>query len=226
MLARITGADNTSVSHMQKIARDLEKKIYDEMEQSKGLIADYGSQLILNGSRCYTHCHSSTVTGIFKEAYDDGKDFSVVVSETRPLFQGLKTAKELSSHGIPTTLIVDSAASVYLKKCDCVLVGADAVSASGDLVNKIGTSTIAHFSAVYGIPFYCAAELYKFDHLTKWGMIEPIEHRNSDEVYKGAKSKLLSIDNLAFDLTPARYISAYVTEKGIIPPQSLLFLTK
>lgn len=225
MLSRVMGHDG-SIKELKDEVKKLEQGIYIEMELSKKMLTDYGSQLIKNGGVYYTHCHSSTVTGIFKEAYDDGKDFKVFASETRPRFQGLKTAKSLAEHGINTTLIVDSAAHLYVRKCDSVFVGADAVTASGDLVNKIGTCAIAQFAEQFHIPFYSAAELYKFDHLTKWGLLEPIEMRDPAEIYKGPKPKALTIENPAFDQTPASLIKAYITERGIIPPQSIMLLTK
>ncbi|MEM0437984.1 MAG: S-methyl-5-thioribose-1-phosphate isomerase [Candidatus Micrarchaeia archaeon] len=225
LVSRITGQEGTVDELKQEVAK-LEQGIYVEMELSKKMLVDYGSQLIKSGGVYYTHCHSSTVVGILKEAYDDSKDFSVIVSETRPRYQGLKTAKALASYGIPTTLIVDSAAHAYVRRADAVLVGADSVSASGDLINKIGTCAIAQFARSHQIPFYSAAELYKFDHLTKWGMLEPIEMRDPKEVYAGPVPKALKIENPAFDLTPAQLITAYITERGIIPPQSIMLLTK
>lgn len=224
ILSRVMSREDSPVGELRALVDALEKDIYKEMAISKQALVDYGSSLIGNGLKYYTHCHSSTVVSIFKEAYDDGKDFSVVVSETRPKYQGVKTAQSLSSHGIPTTLIVDSAARLYLRKCDGVFVGADAVTASGNLINKVGTSTIAHFASQFDVPFYAAAELHKFSHLTKWGQLELIEQRDPAEVYSGKRSKSLTVENPAFDLTPSKYITAYITEKGIIPPQSVMLL--
>ncbi len=226
ILHRVMGLKGEGVDVLKRTVRGLETSIYKEMDLSKQMLVDYGAQLIQDGSVYYTHCHSSTVTAIFKEAFDDGRDFSVIVSETRPRFQGVKTARELAQYGIKTTLVVDSAARLYLKGCAAVFVGADAVTASGDLVNKIGTATIAYFARHFEIPFYPAAELYKFDHLTKWGMSEPIEERDAREIYKGPMYKTLTVKNPAFDLTPAQNITAYITEKGLIPPQSILLLAK
>ncbi len=219
--------EGASVGELKSLVASLQKSIYRDMEKSKTAIVEYGASLLRSGHTYMTHCHSSTVTGIFTEAFDDGKDFSVIACETRPLYQGVRTAKELASHGIPTTLIVDSAAHSFIRHCDAVFVGADAVTASGNLVNKIGTSGIAHFAHSFEIPFYSAAEMHKFDYLTKWGMLEPIEQRSPDEILKESKKmKNLKIANPAFDVTPADYITAYITEKGIIPPQSIMLLAK
>ncbi|MGC8923814.1 MAG: translation initiation factor eIF-2B [Candidatus Micrarchaeia archaeon] len=226
VLSRIMGSEDESVEALKERVRDIRKRINEDMVHTITMLRDYGASLIHDGMVCYTHCHSSTVTGIFKEAYDDGKDFYVVVSETRPRYQGVKTAKELAGYGIPTTLAVDSAAHIYIKRCDAVFVGADAITASGNLINKVGTAMVAHFAYHLDIPFYSAAELYKFDHLTKWGMPVPIEQRDPDEVLKNPGLKNLKIENPAFDVTPAKYITAYITEKGIIPPQAIILLSR
>ena len=213
------------VSELKQLVSSLQKGIYKDMERSKAEIVKYGAALISNGSTYLTHCHSSTVVGIFTKAYDEGKDFAVIACETRPLYQGVKTARELAAYGIPTTLIVDSAAYSHIRHCHAVFVGADAVMASGNLINKVGTAGIAHFAHSFEIPFYSAAELHKFDHLTRWGMPVPIEQRSPDEVLREShKTKNLSIANPAFDVTPADHVTAYITEKGIIPPQSIMFL--
>lgn len=226
IILRIASREGAPVSEMKEELRTLTKTLFDKMKTLFSMLVDYGSALIGNGGVYYTHCHSSTVVSIFKQAYDDGRDFSVIVGETRPKYQGVKTAKELSSHGIPTTLVVDSAARLYIKKCDSVFVGSDAITASGNLINKIGTSSIAHFAYTYDVPFYSAAELYKFDSLTRWGIMELIEQRDPSEVLSGKKPPNLSIENPAFDLTLSRYITAYITEKGVIPPQSIVFLAR
>ncbi len=226
IISRIASDEYSSVDEMKEQLRTLRKTLLAEMKEKFIMLVDYGAALVGNGGRYFTHCHSSTVVSIFKQAYDDGKEFSVVVGETRPKFQGVKTAKELSSHGIPTTLIVDSAAQVYMKNCNAVFVGADAITASGNLINKIGTSAIAHFAYEYDIPFYSAAELHKFNMLTRWGVQEVIEERDPSEVLSGKKPRNLSIRNPAFDLTLSRYITAYITEKGIVPPQSIMLLSR
>lgn len=227
VLSYVQRNHDASVSELKRLVLSLQKSIHKDMEKSKLAIVEYGATLIKEGGTYFTHCHSSTVIGIFAKAFDNGKDFSVIACETRPLYQGVRTAKELALHGIPITLIVDSAAYSYIRRCDAVFVGADAVTASGDLINKIGTAGIAHFARSFEIPFYSAAELYKFDYLTKWGVPVPIEQRSPDEVLRMArKMRNLKIANPAFDITLADHIAAYITEKGIIPPQSIMMLAK
>lgn len=191
-----------------------------EMECNQKKICDYGSKLIPNNGIALTYCHSSTVTGIFKRAKDIGKKFSVIALETRPKYQGRITAKELVDYGIPVTLAVDGASVVFMKKADLCIVGADAINSMGDLINKVGTSTVAHIARSQDVSFYSAAELYKYNPLTLFGNREQIEERNSKEVWEDAP-KNINIYTKAFDATAARYINGYITEIGIIPPQSL-----
>jgi ribose 1,5-bisphosphate isomerase len=222
IISKLTSSKLDSVKEMKKIVRENCKFIFEKLKKSKRNLKDYGSLLIREGGTYYTHCHSSTVVAVFKEAYDDGINFSVIVSETRPKYQGLKTAKSLSKHGIPTTLIVDSCAYSFIRKCDAVFLGGDAISVTGDLANKVGSAGIAMIANSLDVPVYSCVELNKFDPLTRWGMNIEIEYRNPKEIYAGQTNKNLKIINPAFDLVPAKYITAYITEDGLIPPQALI----
>ncbi|MFH0973346.1 MAG: S-methyl-5-thioribose-1-phosphate isomerase [Candidatus Micrarchaeota archaeon] len=195
-------------------------------------IAEYGARLVPRRGSVLTHCHSSTVMRILKRAFDDGKRPVVTCLETRPLWQGRKSAAELSAYGLSVRLAVDGAMTSVLREMkngDCVFVGADAITAEGDLVNKIGTAPLALAAAEYDKKFYSATGTHKFDPLTLWGATEPIEQRSPDEVLtarEAAKHKInlrrTEILNPAFDLVDAKFVTAYVTELGVIPPQSLL----
>ncbi len=222
IISKITSSKSSSIKEMKKLVKVNCDMIFEKLKKSKRDLKDYGSLLIKEGGTYYTHCHSSTVVSIFEEAYNDGVNFSVIVSETRPKYQGLKTAKRLSKIGIPTTLIVDSCAYSFIRKCDAVFLGGDAVSVTGDLVNKIGSAGIAFIANSLDIPVYPCIELNKFDPTTRWGMNIEIEERDYKEVYSGPRNKNLKIRNPAFDLVPAKYITAYITEDGLIPPQALI----
>ncbi|MDD5336917.1 MAG: S-methyl-5-thioribose-1-phosphate isomerase [Candidatus ainarchaeum sp.] len=193
---------------------------FKKMETDHKKICDYGARLIPEGGIVVTHCHSSTVTGILKRAKDLDVDFEVVALETRPRLQGRITAKELSDYGITTTLAVDGAANLLIKDADLCMVGADAIGSMGDLINKVGTSTVAHIARMHDVSFYSAAELYKYDPLTLFGNREGIEERNASEVWDGEPKKV-KVRNPAFDATAARYINGYITELGVVPPQAL-----
>jgi ribose 1,5-bisphosphate isomerase len=196
----------------------------EKMESNELKVAEFGAKEIPEGSTILTHCHSSTVTAILKRANELNKKIEVICSESRPMFQGLITVKELSKAGIKVTLIVDSAVKHFIKDVDLVLVGADAITSAGDLINKIGTSMIATVAYESGVRMYSAAETYKFDPLTLWGRIEKIEERHPDEVADPKKLKGVIIRNPAFDVTQAKYLTAYITEIGVVPPQGLVNL--
>ena len=223
IISKVLSESTAPVSDLKMLVSSLKTSIEKGIKEAREKIVAYGLSLIHDDMIIYTHCHSSTVTSILKGAFDEGKDFEVIVDETRPRYQGVKTAKELAKHGIPTTLIVDSASRLYVKQADLVLVGGDAVTVSGNLINKIGTATLAHFAHVYEIPFYSAVELHKFDVMTKWGLREPIEFRDPAEILKSPPANLRVL-NPAFDETKANYISAYITERGLIPPQLVSML--
>ena len=202
-----------------------EDELLNQMKTNRDAIAKYGSKLIKNGMTVMTYCHSSTVTNLLKTAHKKGKKFEVISCETRPVFQGRITSKELVNAGIKTTMIVDGAMNKFMKDVDLVIVGCDAITSKGDLINKIGTSTLAHIAYAHDVPFYSSAELFKFDPLTLFGSNEKIEERDPKEVWEKPPRKL-KIRNPAFDLTFAKYISAYITEAGIIAPQSLFNIVR
>jgi ribose 1,5-bisphosphate isomerase len=168
-----------------------------------------------------THCHSSTVTHVLRKAKQQGKRFEVVCTETRPVLQGRITAKEMLKLGIKTTMIVDSAVRYFMNHVDIVIVGADAITSEGNVVNKIGTSAVALAAHEARTPFYVASELLKFDPATTCGDCEGIEERNSDEVWKDAPNNLI-IRNPAFDVTRRDYIHGLICEEGIVSPHTVL----
>ncbi|MBU0590964.1 S-methyl-5-thioribose-1-phosphate isomerase [Candidatus Micrarchaeota archaeon] len=182
-------------------------------------LAEYGARLIPQNALVLTHCHSSSVTKILIKAKKMHKKFSVVCFETRPRYQGRKTATELAKAGIDVTLSVDGGMNLYMKKADIVLVGADSITSRGDLINKIGTSTLAHIARMNDVSVYCAAELSKYSPMTIYGTREKIEERDSKEVWENPP-KGVKIRNPAFEATAAKYINGYVTELGVIPCQS------
>jgi ribose 1,5-bisphosphate isomerase len=154
------------------------------------------------------------------KAKAEGKNFSVICTETRPAFQGRITAREMVELGVETMFIVDSAARSYMGNVDLVVVGADAITSEGNVVNKIGTSSIAVLANEARKPFYVVSELLKFDPESLYGEYERIEQRSPAEVWKEAPQKL-SVRNPAFDVTPSRYISGLICEEGVIAPQSV-----
>ncbi len=194
-------------------------------------IGGYGQVLLPENANVLTHCNTGalatsgwgTALGVIRSAYQDGKNITVYVDETRPYLQGSRlTAWELVYEGIPHFLITDNQAGFLMKKglIDAVIVGADRITANGDVANKIGTYTLSVLAKEHGIPFYVAAPTSTFDLETESGEKIPIEERSQDEVKKCGdcivapeETKAL---NYSFDITPASNITAIITEKGII----------
>lgn len=191
------------------------------MGRSKKIIIEIGSKKIKNGMVVFTHCHSSTVTSILIEAKKQGKRFSVHNTETRPRLQGRKTAKELGNAGIKVRHYVDSAARLALKKSDIMLIGADAITSEGRVINKIGSELFSEVARRYDIPVYVCTNSWKFDPETVFGFTEEIEERKSSEVWKNPP-KNVAIDNHAFEIISPETITGVITELGIFEPQVLV----
>ncbi len=190
-------------------------------------IAEMGAKRIVSGDLIMTHCNSSVALDILTHAHEEGKEFRVIATETRPRFQGRLTAKVLSDAGIPVTLIIDSAARYFMPKVDKVVVGADVVTSNGAVVNKIGTSQIALAAKEARVRVFVGAETYKFSPSTILGELVEIEQRSPSEVIppealRGLKG--VSVANPAFDVTPPEYIDIIITERGIISPQAAVLV--
>ncbi|HEV8290260.1 MAG TPA: S-methyl-5-thioribose-1-phosphate isomerase [Candidatus Norongarragalinales archaeon] len=214
-------ANEMSGGKLSGVVTQAAREIIQNAALNKAKIAKYGAGLIPKNSRVLIHCHSSTLMAVLKKAHDERKNITVTCCETRPLYQGRVSAAELSRHGIPTTLVVDGAANAVLKKSDLVIVGSDAVTAEGALVNKIGTSLIAQAALVQDKKFYSATGLHKYDPATRWGASEPIEERDAREVLPAVEKKKMprvKVWNPAFDVTPASHVTAFITEEGVLTP--------
>jgi len=207
------------------------KRIHQEEVTATRQLGQLGALLIKDGFTLLTHCNAGplattgygTALGVIKAAKEQGKKVSVFATETRPLLQGARlTTWELRQEGIPVTLITDSMAGYYMqqRKIDSVIVGADRIAANGDVANKIGTYTLAVLAKENKIPFYVAAPTSTIDLSLSSGDKIPIEERSPEEVThiqgipiapEGVKAA-----NPSFDVTPHSYITAIITEKGII----------
>jgi ribose 1,5-bisphosphate isomerase len=218
--SEIAASPEGDVKELKKRIVSDEKAYLKKMGAAIANISEYGAMLLPEEGMVITHCHSSTVTSILKEGKKRGKKLRVVCCETRPRFQGRITAAELAKAGMDVTLTVDLGVNRFMKKADMVLVGADAVTAMGDLINKVGTSALARLARMNDVSFYSAAELYKYDPLTIYGAREKIEEREPGEVWERSP-KGVKVVNPAFDATAARYINGYITELGVLAPQAL-----
>ena len=210
---------------------DEAKAIHAAEAEATERLSQIGAQLVKSGSTVLTHCNTGplattgygTALGIIIYAHEKGKEVRVLADETRPLLQGARlTCWELQKAGIPVTLITDSMAGHFMRqgKVDCVIVGADRIAANGDTANKIGTYTLAVLAKENGIPFYVGAPTTTIDASLASGEDIPIEERSHDEVTGFRNVRAAPEDceaaNPAFDVTPHRYITSIITERGII----------
>jgi ribose 1,5-bisphosphate isomerase len=207
-----------SIDNVRRYAVRQAERFLKELAEVVEIISGVGAEEIRNGDVIVTHCHSEHVVAILKKAKEKRKQFRVIVTETRPLKQGLMTAKELSEAGIDTTYIIDSAAATVMKQATKMIVGADAILADGSVVNKIGTYAMALLAKQFQTPVFVATETLKFDPVTIMGAAEPIEQRLPDEIVDPQEIKKARILNPAYDVTPAELIDALITEKGIMRP--------
>ena len=206
----------------------------DERDRRMG---ELGATLIENGNTVLTHCNAGwlatagkygTALAPIRVAREQGKRVNVIVTETRPLLQGARlTAWELKREGIPVTVITDGAVGHLMAKrgVDLVMVGADRIASNGDVVNKIGTYTLAVLAKEHGAPFYSVAPTTTIDLGVRSGFEVPIEERDPREVELLGETRLIPkgvrVLNPAFDVTPARLVTAIVTELGIVKPAEL-----
>ncbi len=190
----------------------------------------HGATLMPASGGVLTHCNAGalatagygTALGVIRAAVEAGKKIHVYADETRPFLQGSRlTAWELLKDGIPTTVISDNMAGVMMQqgKIGAIVVGADRIAANGDVANKIGTYTVAVLAKEHGIPFYVAAPISTIDLATPDGSKIPIEQRNPKEVTHIAGKQMVpdgvEVENPAFDVTPAKFVAAIITERGI-----------
>ncbi len=217
---------------LEGISEDIPKMIeiygseYENiLKEAKKSIAQYGNNLIpSNLEKPYivqTHCHSSVVEGILIEAHKQGKNFIVVSTETRPFYQGRITAKKLTDAGIKVIQVVDNAMRWVANKfnSDIIIIGADAITSEGTVLNKIGSRLLALVAKEMHIPLYVASPLLKYNPGTAFGNYEKIEMRNTKEIWKDwtDSPKNLTYLNPAFETINRVYISGVITEAGIFP---------
>jgi methylthioribose-1-phosphate isomerase len=199
-------------------------------------IGKWGAQFIKDGDTIITHCNAGslatggygTATGPIRVAVEQGKKIQVYADETRPVLQGCRlTAWELMEDKIPVTLITDNTAGAILRKgeINLAIVGTDRTVANGDVANKIGTYSLAVLCRENGVPFYVAAPLSSIDFSIPTGDLIPIEERGPEEVTHIFGCRIapegVKVRNIAFDVTPAKYVTGIITEKGVFRPEDL-----
>ena len=218
----------------EQLAQALEKeavRLYHEDIEANLKIGEQGAALLADGMTVLTICNTGalatvahgTALAVIRTAVRQGKKIGVVACETRPLLQGARlTTWELMKEQIPVTLITDNMAGYLMQqgKIQAVLTGADRIAANGDVVNKIGTYTLAVLAREHGLPFYVAAPTSTIDYNIPCGAQIPIEERSGDEVTQIQGKQIapagVKVYNPAFDLTPTRLVTAVITERGLI----------
>ncbi|MCK5652535.1 MAG: S-methyl-5-thioribose-1-phosphate isomerase [Gemmatimonadetes bacterium] len=208
-------------SEFPDLVQGISDEFVEAFREARRKITEVGKKRIIGGSRVLTHCHSSAVSEILRTAREDGVNFELFITETRPRYQGRITAREMAEAGVKATMLVDSAVRTFLKRVDLVLVGSDAITSEGNVINKIGTSLIALAAQEARTPFYVATELFKFDPQTIHGDFEVIEERSPDEVWADPPEDL-TIRNPAFDVTRRDYIHGIICEEGVISPHTVV----
>src|SRR3954453_923084 len=206
------------------------KRMHAEDIAANQAMGRHGATLMPASGGVLTHCNAGalatagygTALGVIRAAVEAGKKIHVYADETRPFLQGSRlTAWELMKDGIPTTVISDNMAGAMMNqgKIGAIVVGADRIAANGDVANKIGTYTVAILAKEHGIPFYVAAPISTVDLACADGTGIPIEQRNGKEVTHIAGKQMVpdgvAVENPAFDVTPAKYVAAIITEKGV-----------
>jgi methylthioribose-1-phosphate isomerase len=221
-----------SAAHEERVRRMIEeaKLIREENIAICRSMGKHGAPLVPDGKTVLTHCNAGalatagygTALGVIRAAAESGKKIDVFADETRPFLQGARlTAWELQQDGIKTTLITDNMAGHFLHsgRIGCVVVGADRIAANGDVANKIGTYSVAVLAKENNVPFYVAAPVSTFDLTLRSGDEIPIEQRDAAEVTHvfgvHVAPENIGVENPAFDITPSRYVTAIITERGV-----------
>jgi methylthioribose-1-phosphate isomerase len=230
MTEKFESLRNRPVAEIQQALIEESQRMHAEDIAANQAMGRHGATLMPSSGGVLTHCNAGalatagygTALGVIRAAVEQGKKIHVYADETRPFLQGSRlTAWELMKDGIPTTVISDNMAGVMMQqgKIGAIVVGADRIAANGDVANKIGTYTVAVLAKEHGIPFYVAAPISTVDLATPDGSKIPIEQRNAREVTHIAGKQMVpngvGIENPAFDVTPAKYVTAIITERGI-----------
>lgn len=218
-----------NVRELQGVVSKTVDSFLAQIRESVDQIGEIGSRRIRGGDTVLCYGYSTSVLSIVAKAQEQGKNVKVFVCEARPELEGRLMAKEFLKLNVPTTMIIDSAVSHFMKDVDRVLTGADAVSANGAVINKIGTSTIAAIAHYSRVNVFVAASVYKFSPETILGELVEIEELDPSLVIPGqvmSEFRGMQIRNPAFDVTPPEHIDLIITERGVIPPQGAIMILR
>jgi methylthioribose-1-phosphate isomerase len=224
-------ARNTSITEIKTAVVAKARRMYDEDIAACKQMGAHGASLLPKEGTVLTHCNAGALAtcgygsalGVIRAAIERGHKIDVFADETRPFLQGARlTAWELMKDNIPTTVLCDNMAGALMRqgRIQAVIVGADRIAANGDVANKIGTYGVSILAKEHGIPFYVAAPWSSVDLATAHGDLIPIEQRAAREVTHANGKQMtphgVAIENPAFDVTPAKYVTAIITERGVL----------
>jgi methylthioribose-1-phosphate isomerase len=224
-------AQNTPIPKIKSAVVAKARRMYDEDIAACKQMGAHGASLLPQEGTVLTHCNAGALAtcgygsalGVIRAAIERGHKIDVFADETRPFLQGARlTAWELMKDNIPTTVLCDNMAAALMRqgRIQAVIVGADRIAANGDVANKIGTYGVSILAREHGIPFYVAAPWSTLDLATAHGDLIPIEQRNAREVTHSNGRQMtphgVAIENPAFDVTPAKYVTAIITERGVL----------
>lgn len=209
------------------------EKSIDSIDGLLKRLENFNKQIAANGLKVFkkkrytilTHCHSGEALAVIKKMKGRGKKIQVITTETDPLEQGVKTAKELARARVPVTLIVDSAVGYFMPEVDAVVVGTDAIRKEG-VVNKIGTRLYAIAAKHHKKPFYVAGNTLKLDKRKDFKIEQRLEKEVYKELMKPGRLKRVKIENPAFDITPWEFVSRVITERGVYTPAQIKRMLK
>lgn len=196
-------------------------ELLSKLNMDKKKISEFGANRIKNNMSIFTHCHSSSVVSVFQKAKSQRKKFAVLNTETRPSLQGMKTAAELAKLRIPVTFHVDSSARLALMESDIMVIGADAITSEGSVINKIGSGMFAEIADRHGIPLYVCSHSWKLDPRTIKGFYETLEKRKASEVWK-SPPRGVKISNTVFEEIDSRLIEGIISELGVLSPAAFV----
>jgi methylthioribose-1-phosphate isomerase len=224
-------AKNTPIPEIKSAVVAKARRMYDEDIAACKQMGAHGASLLPQQGTVLTHCNAGALAtcgygsalGVIRAAIERGHKIDVFADETRPFLQGARlTAWELMKDNIPTTVLCDNMAAALMRqgRIQAVIVGADRIAANGDVANKIGTYGVSILAREHGIPFYVAAPWSTLDLATAHGDLIPIEQRAATEVTHSNGKQMtphgVAIENPAFDVTPAKYVTAIITERGVL----------
>jgi ribose 1,5-bisphosphate isomerase len=224
--ASLAADKGLTVEGVRRSAIEAARTFREKIDEAKAKIGEIGSKRISDGDLILTHCYSTSVLSILKKVKEEGKEVRVIVTESRPAFEGRKMTHEILGIGFPVTFIIDIAVRVFMHDVDNVIVGAEAIAANGAIVNKIGTSVIAAVAHEARVRTLVAAGTYKFYPESIIGQRITIEEEAPSQIYENTRNENLTVRNPQFDVCPPEYIDAIITERGMIPPQGAYFLLR